>query len=129
MRRLILTFVLTSGAGWVMAQDPQPQSPTQPAAQQPAQQQPQPAAAKDSKVTALVVATDMTVKTITVKKEAPGGGETQMETTLPVDEKALTSLKSIKTGDKVKLVLKTDSISGKESVTSIEKAKSATPEK
>jgi uncharacterized protein YwbE len=46
-----------------------------------------------------------------------------------VAEKALTKLKSIKAGEKVKLVLKTDPMTGKESVTSIEKSKSTTPEK
>ncbi len=85
MRRLILAVVFTSGAGWALAQDPQAQPPTQP------QQQSAPAAKDTKEMTAVVVATDPTVKTI-------------------------------------KLVLKTDAM-GKESVTSIEKSKSATPEK
>ena len=123
MRRLILAVVLTSGAGWALAQDPQAQPPTQP-------QQPAAAAAKDTKeMTAIVVATDTKVKTITVKQDSESGAAgAQPEATLSVDEKALTKLKSIKVGEKVKIVLKTDAM-GKESVTSIEKAKSATPEK
>jgi len=129
MRRLILAVVLTSGAGWAMAQDPQAQQPTQP--QQPQQQQPLPPskdAAKATEVTGVVVAADPTVKTITVKKE-PGVAGGQNETTLPVDEKAVTNLKTVKTGDKVKLILKMDPMTGKESVTSIEKSKSTTPER
>jgi len=121
MRRLILAVVLTSGAGWALAQDPPAQQPTQPQ-----QQQPAPAARDAKEMTAMVVATDPTVKTITIKKE---GSATQIETTLAVDEKALTNLKTVKTGDKVKLVLKTDPMTGKESVTSIEKSKSTTPER
>jgi Cu/Ag efflux protein CusF len=123
MRRLILAVVLTSGAGWALAQDPQAQPPTQP-------QQPAAAAAKDTKeMTAIVVATDTKVKTITVKQDSESGAAgAQPEATLSVDEKALTKLKSIKVGEKVKLVLKTDAM-GKESVTSIEKSKITTPEK
>ena len=124
MRKLILAAVLMSGAGWAMAQDPQAQPPTQP------QQQPAPAATDTKEMTAVVVATDPTIKTITVKPEM--GSEAagaQPEATLPVAEKALTKLKSIKVGEKVKLVLKTDAMTGKESVTSIEKSKSTTPEK
>jgi Cu/Ag efflux protein CusF len=121
MRRLILAVVLMSGTGWALAQDPQPQQPTQP------QQQPAPSARDSKEMTGMVVATDPTVKTITIKKE--GAGATQAETTLAVDEKALTNLKTCKTGDKVKLILKTDPMTGKDSVTSIEKSKSTTPER
>jgi hypothetical protein len=126
MRRLILAVVLTSCAGWAAAQDPQSQQPTQP--QSPTQSQQQPGTmAKDKEMTVLVVATDPTVKTITVKKEGAAAG--QMETTIAVDDKALTNLKSVKSGDKVKLTLKTDPMTGKDSVTSIEKSKSTTPER
>ncbi len=123
MRKVILAVVLTSGAGWALAQDPQAQTPTQ------AQPQPAPAAKDTKEMTAVVVATDPAVKTITVKEEmGSGAAGTQPEATLSVDEKALTKLKSVKVGEKVKLVLKTDAM-GKQSVTSIEKSKSATPEK
>jgi hypothetical protein len=64
-----------------------------------------------------------------VKQDSESGAAgAQPEATLSVDEKALTKLKSIKVGEKVKLVLKTDAM-GKESVTSIEKSKITTPEK
>ena len=123
MRRLILAVVLASGAGWALAQDPQAQPPTQP------QQQAAPAAKDTKEMTAVVVATDPKIKTITVKQDAESGtAGAQPEATLSVDEKALTKLKSIKVGEKVKLVLKTDAM-GKESVTSIEKSKITTPEK
>jgi Cu/Ag efflux protein CusF len=122
MRKLILAVVLTSAASWAVAQEPasQPQQPQQP--QPPAQ------TARDAKeMTATVVATDPTVKTITIKKDTGVSGS-MPEQTLPVDDKALSNLKTIKTGEKVKLVLKTDPATGKESVTSIEKPKSTTQE-
>jgi hypothetical protein len=78
---------------------------------------------------AVVVATDPTVKTITVKPEGSVATSSPSEATLPVDEKAVAKLTSIKVGEKVKLVLKRDATTGKESVTSIEKSKSASVEK
>jgi len=121
MQKLILAVVLTSAAGWAVAQEPLSQAQQQP--QQPAQ------TAQDSKeMTATVVATDPTVKTITFKKDAAGVAGAVSEQTLPVDEKALANLKTIKTGEKVKLVLKADPMTGKESVTSIEKPKSSPQE-
>jgi Cu/Ag efflux protein CusF len=124
MRKLILAVVLTSAASWAVAQEPAPpaQQPAPPG-QQPAQ------TAKDTKeMTATVVNTDPTVKTITIKKDTGVSGGTMPEQTLSVDDKALANLKTIKMGDKVKLVLKTDPATGKESVTSIEKPKSTTQE-
>jgi hypothetical protein len=115
MKKLILAVALTMAAAWAVAQDP-PSQPQQP--QQPAQ------TAKASKeVTATIVSTDPTAKTITFKKETAGGTGTMAEETLPVDDKALTNLKNCKAGEKVKLVLKTDPTTYKESVTSIEKSK------
>ena len=113
MKKLILTVALTVAAAWAVAQDP----PSQP--QQPQQQAQTAKASKE--VTATVVSTDPMAKTITFKKEAAGG--TMAEQTLPVDDKALSNLKNCKSGEKVKLVLKTDPATYKESVTSIEKSK------
>src|SRR5262245_18262698 len=111
MRKLVLAVVFMSGAGWALAQDPQAQTPTQ------AQQPSAPVAKDTNEMTAVVVATDPTVKTITVKQEmGSGAAGAQAETTLSVDEKALAKLKSVKAGEKVKLLLKTDAM-GKESVT------------
>jgi Cu/Ag efflux protein CusF len=120
MRKLILAVVLTSAASWAVAQEP---------ASQPQQPQPPAQTARDAKeMTATVVATDPTVKTITFKKDTGVSGSTMPEQTLSVDDKALANLKMIKSGEKVKLVLKTDPATGKESVTSIEKPKSTTQE-
>ena len=114
MRKLILAVVLTLAAGWAVAQEPAPP------AQQPQQPAPPAQTARDAKeMTATVVATDPTVKTITFKKDTGVSGSTMPEQTLSVDDKALSNLKTIKTGEKVKLVLKTDPATGKESVTSI----------
>jgi Cu/Ag efflux protein CusF len=107
MRRLIPAILLTLAASWAVAQAPGA-----------------PATDKETKeMTAVVVAADPIVKTITVKKEMVAGQTgTQPETTISVDEKAITKLKTVKAGEKVKLVLKTDPITMRESVASIEKA-------
>jgi len=119
MQKLILAVLLTAAASWAVAQEPRPE----------AQEPQKPAMASDSKeMTVTVVATDPTVKTITIKKEmagAPGGSSEQI---LSVDEKAVTNLKTTKAGEKVKLVVKADPATGKETVTSIEKPKSSTQE-
>jgi len=96
------------------------------AAQEPARPPQEPArvpAADEIKgkkeMTAIVVATDATVKTITVRNEKSAPGS-QPET-LPVSGSAVASLASIKSGEKVKLVLTMDPSTNKESVTAIEK--------
>ena len=65
MKKLILAVALTLAATWSVAQEP----PSQ--AQQPQQQAQTERAPKE--VTATVVSTDPTAKTITFKKEAAGG--------------------------------------------------------
>ena len=70
-------------------------------------------------MTAIVVAADPMLKTITVKYE--GASESRPET-LAVEGAAVSYLSSIKTGEKVKLVLMTDSATKKQRVTSIEKS-------
>jgi Cu/Ag efflux protein CusF len=121
MRRLILAAVLMSAAGWAMAQEPRPE------AQEP--QKPAQTVSDAKEMTATVVATDPAVKTITIKKEAAGAASgTASEQVFPVDDKALANLKMTKAGDKVKLTLKSDPATGKETVTSIEKPKSSTQE-
>ncbi len=114
MRKFIPAVMLVLAGSWVAAQEPtlQPPPPSQTTE------------AKGKKeMTAIVVSTDPTVKTITVRSEksAPGA---QPET-LPVAGAALANLVSVKTGEKVKLVLTTDPITNKESVTSIEKPSSS----
>lgn len=116
MRKLILTIVLALAAVGARAQEDKAVA--------------QPAPAKDTtEMTAVVIATDTTSKTITVKKETdPMLSELSGEKTLSVDAKAEASLKSVKVGDKVKLVLKADP-SGKEIVSTIEKPAVSAPEK
>jgi Cu/Ag efflux protein CusF len=108
MRRFILAMMLTLVASWAVAQEPAAQAP---------------APSKDAKeMTAVVVNTDVALKTITVQKDAGlGQAGSQPETTLPVEEKAIANLKTLKVGQKVKLILKTDPMTKRESVSSIEK--------
>jgi hypothetical protein len=109
MRKFIPVVLLVLAGSWAAAQEPsRDQMPTQ---------------GTDVKgkkeMMAIVVSTDATVKTITVRSDKSDPGS-QPET-LPVAGAALANLVSIKTGEKVKLVLTTDPITNKESVTSIEK--------
>jgi hypothetical protein len=114
MRKFIPAVMLVLAAGWAAAQEPTRQPPP------PGQT----TEAKGKKeMMAIVVSTDPTVKTITVRSDKSAPGE-QPET-LPVAGAALANLVSIKTGEKVKLVLTTDPITNKESVTSIEKPSSS----
>ena len=108
MRKFIPVVLLVLAGSWVVAQEPKGEPPGQ---------------ATEGKgkkeMTAIVVSTDPTVKTITVRREK-SAPESQPET-LAVAGAALAHLVSVKTGEKVKLVLTTDPATNKESVTSIEK--------
>lgn len=114
MRKLIPAVVLALCASWAMAQQP----PRDPAGQTGERM-------GKKEMTAIVVATDPSVKTITVRNETSAPGS-QPET-LPVAGAAVAHLSTIKSGEKVKLVLTMDPATNKESVTSIEKA-SAKPD-
>jgi Cu/Ag efflux protein CusF len=119
MKKFALLGVLALSASVALAQQP-PAAPPSDAAQAPA-----PGAEKsgDSKqMTGQVVSVDVPGKTITVKKDAAD----MTGKTLAVDTAALTTLKSIYPGDKVKLTWKTDA-NGKETVQTIEKDKSSAP--
>jgi hypothetical protein len=127
MRKAILVALcaLTTAAAAV-AQEPTTDKPTTDRAtadvQEPTQDKPAAPSKYGKEITALVVAADPVGKTITVKKEPPmGQSGSQPETIFPVDEKAIANLKTVKAGEKVKLVLKMDPASGKESVQSVEK--------
>jgi Cu/Ag efflux protein CusF len=113
---LLCTFVLSAAVAF--AQDPQPPAGSDPAKAQ----QPTLGAEKAKTVTGQVVSVDVPAKTITLKKE--GAMDAAASETLSVDAAAVTTLKSLTPGDKVKLTCKTDS-SGKEMVQSIEKDKSS----
>jgi len=104
MRKLIPAVLLVLAGSWVAAQE-------------------QPSQASEAKgkkeMTAFVVSTDPTVKTITVRNEK--STPESLPETLPVAGAAIANLATIKRGEKVKLVLTMDPATNKESVTSIEK--------
>jgi hypothetical protein len=109
MRKLIPVALLVLSAGWVVAQE----SKREPLAQADE--------VKGKKeMTAIVVSTDTTVKTITVRSEG-SAPEAQPET-LPVAGAAIARLGTVKTGEKVRLVLTMDAATKQQRVTSIEKA-------
>lgn len=130
MRKLILTIVLALAAAGVRAQEDKALSQPAPTKDTAAVAKNTAAPAKDTtEMTATVIATDTTSKTITVKKETdPMLSDLSGEKTLPVDAKAEASLKSVQIGDKVKLVLKADP-AGKQVVAQIEKSAVAPPDK
>jgi predicted outer membrane protein len=106
MRKLFPAVLLMLAAGLAVAQEP---TPTRESANQATE-------AKGKKeMTAIVVSADRTVKTITVRSKP--GSEPE---TLPVAEVAAAKLDTVKAGEKVKLVLSMDSVTNKETVTSIE---------
>ena len=113
MRRLTLAVALMLAASLAVAQEPQrpPVDPGQ--------------SMGKKEMTAIVVSTDPEVKTITVKKE--GAPPESAQETLPVAGPAVAFLTTLKAGEKVKLVLTKDLATSKESVTSIEKSKTAKP--
>jgi hypothetical protein len=133
MKRLAFLATLVLSAGVAFAQQPPQQPPQQQPMQQPAAQQPatssDKAAGATKEIMAEVVSTDPVAKTITVLKREGMASDPAAQTTLPVEAKALTALKTVTPGEKVKLVCRTSA--GKETaVTSIEKAdksKSSTP--
>jgi hypothetical protein len=107
MRKLVLAVLLALTAGWAVAQEPKSD----------------PAQAGDTKakkvMTAIVVATDPTVRTITVRSEKSDPGSPPE--IFPVEGAAVAHLSKVKTGEKVKLSLIMDPSTHKERVTSIEK--------
>ncbi len=104
MRKLFPAVLLMLAAGLAVAQEPTRESANQATE------------AKGKKeMTAIVVSADRTVKTITVRSKP--GSEPE---TLPVAEVAAAKLDTVKAGEKVKLVLSMDSVTNKETVTSIE---------
>ena len=107
-------FMLT--AGLALAQEPSGQQP----GHEPPMAQPPTASVKTAtrEVTAQVVSTDPVAKTITIKKDTTGASR---ETTLPVEIDAVTALKTVMPGEKVKLECRTDGAGNETSVTGIRK--------
>lgn len=103
MRKLFPAVLLVLTAGWAAAQSTH--VPADEAGQ----------SKGNKEMTAIVVSTDATVKTITVRKSAASKPET-----LPVAESAIAKLDTVKAGEKVKLVLAMDTATRQETVTSIE---------
>ena len=119
MKKFAMLGALVLSAGVALAQQPAAPPPSE-AAQAPQPGSDKPADAKQ--FTGQVISVDVPGKTITVKKDA---ADTTGKT-LAVDASALTALKAVYPGDKVKLTWKTDA-TGKEMVQSIEKDKSSAP--
>jgi hypothetical protein len=71
---------------------------------------------------AQVVSTDPVGKTITIKKDSfAGAAGAAGETTLPVEADAVSALKTVMPGEKVKLTCRTDSGGKETAVTAIKK--------
>jgi uncharacterized protein RhaS with RHS repeats len=119
MKKFAMLGALVLSAGVALAQQPAAPPPSE-AAQAPQPGSDKPADAKQ--FTGQVLSVDVPGKTITMKKDA---ADTTGKT-LAVDASALTALKTVYPGDKVKLTWKTDA-TGKEMVQSIEKDKSSAP--
>jgi hypothetical protein len=123
MRKLAFLCTFVFMAGLAVAQEPPGQ---QPPGQQPPMtgQQPAPAAKAGAtkELAAQVVSTDPVGKTITIKKDSFGGASGAAgETTLPVESDAVSALKTVMPGEKVKLTCRTDSGGKETAVTAIRK--------
>jgi Cu/Ag efflux protein CusF len=85
----VLSFVLAAGVAFAKQAETKPATKSPAAATKPA--------GKTHEVPAEIVSVDATAKTVTIKSEPANK-------TLPVDEKAVTSLKDLKAGQKVTLL-------------------------
>ena len=112
---LLLSLVLVAGVTFAAQSTPPAQpAPAAPAAAPATQPAPAAPATKTHTVEAEVVSADATAKTLTIKGEA--GKENK---TVAVDTSAVGSLKSLKSGDKVKLTCRDDSMGAHQAVTEI----------
>ena len=109
MKKLAMAFALMLVAGLVYAQDPPGQPPDTPSAAAYAK--------KTQQISAEVVTVDAVKKTLTIKAE--GLPEDQ---TLPVEGKALVSLKTVKAGEKYTLLCKNDAAGKLKSVVEIKQS-------
>jgi hypothetical protein len=110
---LMMTLLLPGSAAFAQEMDPRPK-PEAPAARAEAEKAP-----ATKQLTANVLATDPVAKTITFKAE---GAASAQEMTLPVEAKALASLKVVSPGEKVKVTFRTDAAGKETAVTAIEKS-------
>jgi len=113
MKKLALMVSVLLVAG--LASAAQTAAPAQPAPVQPTKD----AAVKTHVVEAEVVSADATAKTLTIKGE-------KENKTVAVDTSAVGSLKSLKSGDKVKLTCRDDGMGAHQAVTEIKLQKEKT---
>ena len=106
MKKLALMFALVGVAGLAAAQDPQPA---------PAKAEKMEAKAKTHEVEAEIVSFDAATKTLTIKG-------TPDNKTVPVDAKAVASVKDLKSGEKVTLVCRDDANGQHQAVTGVKVA-------
>lgn len=109
---LLLSVLLVAGVAAAQSAAPAQPAPAAPAAQSAAQPAPAAPATKTHVVEAEVVSADATAKTLTIKGE-------KENKTVAVDASAVASLKSLKSGDKVKLTCRDSATGQHEAVTQI----------
>jgi len=114
MKKLMLSLSLLLVAGLVYAQAPPPPPPQPAPPDQPPGRVDRPQNDDTQQVEAEIVSVDTTKKTVTIKS-APGA-ESE---TLPVEGKAETVLKDVKTGQKYTLVCKNDTTGANKKVVDI----------
>ena len=110
---LLLSFVLAAGVAFAA-----PQGTAAPAKKTAAAKATKTAAAKTHEVSAEFVSYDAAKKSLTIKTDAG-------EQTAPVQGKALTSVKSLKAGDKVVVTCKDNAAGEHEAAIAIKKAPAA----
>jgi hypothetical protein len=116
MKKLAMLIALVFVAGLAAAQETKPAAPAKDAPKATV------AAAKTHDVEAEVVSYDAAKKTLTIK----GDPENKM---VPVDAKAVASVKDLKAGQKVTLICRDNEKGEHEAVTGVKPAKMAAPEK
>jgi cold shock CspA family protein len=117
MKKLAMLIALVFVAGIAAAQEPTTPAP----AKEPAKAQAT-AAAKTHDVEAEVVSYDAAKKALTIKGDPDNK-------TVPVDAKAVASVKDLKAGQKVTLICRDNEKGEHEAVTGVKPAKTAAPEK
>jgi hypothetical protein len=117
MRKLAFLVAFPLVASVALAQQPPPpdhKTPSAPSA---------PAKAETKEMAAQVVAIDPAGKTITVKKDSAASTDpaAAKETTLPVEADAVAALKTVTSGQKVKLTCRTNNLGKETAVIAIQK--------
>ena len=120
MKKFALMFALVSVAGIAAAQDPKPAQDTKAPETKAKAEKPAKAeatlAGKTHEVEAEIVSYDATAKTLTIKG-------TPDNKTVPVEAKAVASVKDLKAGDKVTLICKDNDKGEHQAVAGVKPAK------